>query len=39
MAEEKKGFFKKLIDKLDKKLEDKSKQCSCCADGCKPKKK
>jgi hypothetical protein len=32
MAEKKKGFFGKLVDKLDKKLEKKSKEkkCSCC---------
>lgn len=28
--EKKKGFFKKLMDKLDKKLEDKTKKTSCC---------
>lgn len=27
---EKKGFIGKLIDKLDKKLEEKSKEQSCC---------
>lgn len=32
--EKKKGFFSKLIEKLDKKLEAKSKQSGCC---CGPK--
>lgn len=26
----KKGFFAKMVDKLDKKLEEKSKEQSCC---------
>lgn len=26
----KKGFFARLVDKLDKAMEAKSKQCSCC---------
>lgn len=32
MAEKKIGFFNKLIDKLDNKLEKKSKEkkCGCC---------
>lgn len=29
--EKKKGFFGKLIEKLDKKLEEKSKEQSCCS--------
>jgi len=29
----KKGFFKKLFDKLDKLLEKKSKKKCCCSDG------
>jgi len=28
--EKKKGFFAKLFEKLDKKLEDKSKRSGCC---------
>lgn len=32
--EEKKGFFKKLMEKLDKKLEEKSKKTGC---GCNSK--
>ncbi len=34
VPEKKKGFFANLIDKLDKKLEKKSreKSCSCCCD-------
>lgn len=28
----KKGFFGKLFDKMDKKIEDKAKKCSCCGD-------
>ncbi|MFC1855465.1 hypothetical protein ACFL2A_02835 [Thermodesulfobacteriota bacterium] len=27
---EKKGFISKIVDKLDKKLEDKAKKASCC---------
>jgi hypothetical protein len=27
---EKKGFFDRLFDKLDGKLEKKSKECECC---------
>jgi len=27
---EKKGFFGKLMEKLDKKMEEKAKQSSCC---------
>ena len=31
MAEKKKGLFKKLIDKVDKKMQEKAeKSCSCC---------
>ena len=31
MVEEKKGFWKKLIEKIDKKMEAKAKQAgSCC---------
>jgi len=32
MTEKKKGFFGKLVDKLDKKMEKKakSKECCCC---------
>jgi len=26
----KKGFFQGLLDKLDKRLEKKSKKCGCC---------
>lgn len=39
MANKKKGLFKKIIDKLDKKLENKakSKKC-CCCEGDKNKK-
>ena len=33
--EKKKGFFAKLFEKLDKKLEDKAKKTGCC---CGPKK-
>ena len=29
-TEKKKGFLAKLIEKMDKKLEEKSKQKSCC---------
>ena len=25
-----KGFFKKLVEKIDKKMEEKAKQSSCC---------
>ncbi|MDP2654392.1 MAG: hypothetical protein Q8Q08_10230 [Candidatus Omnitrophota bacterium] len=32
-AEKKKGFLAKLMDKLDKKLEEKSKESSCCCGG------
>lgn len=28
--EKKKGFFGRIMDKLDKKLEEKSKKSSCC---------
>ncbi len=28
--EKKKGFFGRMMDKLDKKLEEKSKKTSCC---------
>ncbi len=28
--DEKKGFLGKIIDKLDKKMEEKSKEQSCC---------
>ena len=27
----KKGFFAKIIDKLDKKMQEKSKSASCCS--------
>ena len=39
MEEKKRGFFSKLIDKLDKKLEAKSKEkkCCCCEDKCSKK--
>lgn len=30
MADKKKSFFSKIIDKLDKKLEKKSKEKKCC---------
>jgi hypothetical protein len=35
MAEEKKGFVGRLLDKLDGKLEKKSKEkgCCCCSSG------
>lgn len=29
---EKKGFFSKMIDKLDKKMEEKAKEAPCCGD-------
>jgi hypothetical protein len=34
MAEKKKGFFSKLVENLDEKLEKKSKdkKCCCCQD-------
>lgn len=32
MAEKKKGFLDSVLDKLDKKLEKKSKKCCCCSD-------
>jgi hypothetical protein len=32
-VEKKKGFFAKLIDRLDKKLEDKAKKSNCCSSG------
>jgi hypothetical protein len=32
MAKEKKGFFKRLFEKLDGDLEKKSKDCCCCKD-------
>lgn len=36
MAEEKKGFVEKLLEKLDSKLEEKSKKsCGCCEGKCK----
>ncbi len=36
MTEKKKGFFAKLFDRLDEKLEKKSKEkkCSCCEGKC-----
>ncbi len=39
--EKKKGFFGKLFDKADKKLEEKSKGCGCgcCGSGAKKDKK
>lgn len=39
MAKEKKGFFAKLADKFDKKLEEKAKKkkCCCCDDSKKDK--
>lgn len=30
MKDKKRGFFSRLFDKLDKKLEDKSKEKPCC---------
>lgn len=34
MAKDKKGFLSKLVDKFDKKLEEKSKKkCCCCGEG------
>jgi len=32
MEKKKKGFLDSILDKLDKKLEKKSKRCSCCSD-------
>jgi hypothetical protein len=32
-VEKKKGFLAKLIDRLDKKLEDKAKKSNCCSSG------
>lgn len=29
-GKEKKGFFSRLVEKLDRKLEDKAKKSSCC---------
>ena len=29
-SEKKKGFFARIIDKLDKKIEDKANKSSCC---------
>lgn len=29
----KKGFFTRLLDKLDKKIEEKAKSSSCCCKG------
>jgi len=29
-GKEKKGFFSKMIDKLDKKIEEQSKKSCCC---------
>ena len=29
----KKGFFGKMIEKLDKKMEEKANKTSCCGDG------
>ena len=41
--EKKKGFFKKLVDKVDKKMKEKaeSSTCSCCgpSGSCEPPKK
>ncbi|MDD5282140.1 MAG: hypothetical protein PHF69_05540 [Candidatus Omnitrophica bacterium] len=34
----KKGFFARMIDKLDKKMQEKSKSKSCCNDGKSDKK-
>jgi len=31
--EEKKGFFKRMMDKLDKKMEEKAKNAPCCSPG------
>lgn len=39
MTEKKKGFFTRLINKLDKKLETKSKQKGCCCSNTKKDKK
>lgn len=32
MEEKKKGFLSDLLDRADKKLERKSKECCCCCD-------
>lgn len=39
MADEKKGFLGKLLDKFDKNLEKKAKEkkCCCCEGKCEPK--
>lgn len=34
----KKGFFARMIDKLDKKMQEKAKAKSCCCGGDKPDK-
>ncbi|MFH0984736.1 MAG: hypothetical protein V1882_04295 [Candidatus Omnitrophota bacterium] len=36
--EKKKGFFAKLFEKIDKKLEDKAKKSGCCCAPSKDKK-
>lgn len=33
MAKKKKGMFGKFVEKLDKKMEKKSKEKKCCCDG------
>lgn len=35
----KRGFFARLIDKLDKKMQEKAKSKSCCGGEAKPDKK
>jgi len=32
MTKKRKGFFKKIVDKLDKRLKEKSKTCCCCGE-------
>ncbi|MBI4845150.1 MAG: hypothetical protein HY810_01530 [Candidatus Omnitrophica bacterium] len=38
-ADKKKGFFAKIMDKLDKKLEEKAKGAGCCGNSDKNKGK
>ena len=33
MTEKKKGLFKKLVDKVDKKMEEKAEKSCCCCGG------
>jgi len=32
MTEKKKGLFKKLVDKVDKKMKEKAKESCCCGE-------